>query len=50
VADPYFYGPDIYLYGAPYGKLPTTTNQQVAQLTPLKWKKARQAEPPRQAV
>ena len=24
--------------------LPTTTNQQVAQLTPLNWKKARQSE------
>ena len=25
-------------------RLPTTTNQQVAQLTPLNWKKARQSE------
>jgi hypothetical protein len=26
------------------GLLPTTTNQQVAQLTPLNWKKARQPQ------
>jgi hypothetical protein len=25
-------------------RLPTTTNQQVAQLTPLNWKKDRQSE------
>lgn len=41
--DPYTYLKDV------LEKLPTTTNQQVAQLTPLKWKKAREAEAPRHA-
>lgn len=39
--DPYSYLKDV------LEKLPTTTNQQVAELTPLKWKKAREAEAPR---
>ncbi len=36
--DPYSYLKDA------LEKLPATTNQQVAQLTPLKWKKARQQQ------
>ena len=42
--DPYSYLKDV------LEKLPATTNQQVAELTPLKWRKARQAEAPRQAA
>jgi len=36
--DPYAYLKDVLEH------LPTTTNQQVAQLTPLNWKKGRQPE------
>jgi len=35
--EPYAYLKDV------LERLPTTTNQQVAQLTPLNWKKARQS-------
>ena len=35
--DPYTYLTDL------LERLPTTTNQQVTELTPLAWKKARQA-------
>ena len=36
--EPYTYLKDVLEH------LPTTTNQQVVQLTPLKWKKARQSQ------
>ena len=36
--EPYAYLKDV------LERLPTTTNQQVAQLTPFNWKKARQPE------